>query len=164
MLPSMIELHFHLFYFLLTGFSSFLRLTKALIFLTDKGLPLVPSLNWFGLVVLSPFHFLQSFFWDVFSKHSESLLSIFHRTQPLPVVPVVSCWVWHCLQQQRFRKMGSVAVYMVTWVPELSLVFNPILEAILLSIHLCSLFWSQTLVNCNVNFVISVGNLFCTEA
>ena len=32
-----------------------------------------------------------------------------------------------------------------------------------LSNLVCSLFWSQTLVNRKVNFVMSVGNLFCME-
>ena len=60
--------------------------------------------------------------------------------------------------------VASVALFVLARSPGPHLVFNYILEAKPLSILLCSLFLSQIMVNCAVNFVISVGNSFCVAA
>merc|ERR1712086_435 len=149
-------------------------MVAKLLFLPLLALPSPLPKRSYGLVVPSSLYFLQSFVGCVFQALGLRVLYFLHRAQPPPLAPasppcVAPPELAAGFPPPRFRSlvlrgMASVEVFILPRFPAPSLVFNPIREAKSLSNLLCSLFWSQTLVNCEVNLLTSVRNSFWTAA
>jgi hypothetical protein len=104
MLPSMLELPFHLFDFLIGIFCFLLEASKCAPFLLPvKGALLLPLPKLNVLVVPSPLYFLQSRVGCVFQAFGEVVKYFLHRVQPPPLRLQRLRRAWHCLLLQGIR-------------------------------------------------------------